>query len=617
VPGSGLEMTGTARVPWRTSLRLRLLVTSILIALCSIAAVAALAATATTEAIRQQQPPAPVLADDATIYNTLIGYAATHRRWAGVQTDVSELARRSGRQIILTTTDRRKIAASEPRADPLPARASAVINPLQEDEALASNPGAGGIDPRAVGPFLLTRQERAQLFGTALKDLGCLRGEGVDATLSVGPSGRPVIEVIGNDPKQEWFLSCDVLEFDQPTATERRALTRLTAMVNGCLAPSRQSVALQLDFSWMVVEAPTKPSDQVNGTEYGSTPAEQLINSCLDASRRELLTPYVAPPALLFITGPVAAATPAHLDLSSAGRARVAEVAALVLVLTVTATIIVSGRLIKPLSRLTAAVQDPAPHVRVPVTSGDEIGRLTAAFNDFSERRERMEAQRTAMVSDIAHELRTPLANIRGWLEAAEDGLAYADQAFMTSLLEEAVLLQHVIDDLQDLAAADAGQLRLHPEHVNIRDLLDQVAIAHLSRAEAAGITLDVRTDGELEISADPVRLRQAVGNLVSNALRHTAAGGRVTLGCRPDAGQVVIEIADNGSGIASDDLPKVFDRFWRADKSRSRRTGGSGLGLPITRQLIEAHGGTVTAASVPGRRTVFTIRLPPAQVPG
>jgi two-component system, OmpR family, sensor histidine kinase BaeS len=597
---------------------MRLLVTSILITLCSIAAAAWLAATATTEAIRQQQQPALVLADDATVYSTLLGYAATHRHWAGVQAQVRDLAARSGHQITLTTAGRRQIAASGPRTGPLPAQASARINPLQVDESLAADQGAGGIDARVVGPFLLTRQEREQLFGYALKALGCLRYEGYGATLSTGPSGRPAIEITGADPNPGWFLSCDVPHLDQPTATEQRALTQLSTMVNACLAPEHQYVQLNLDFSWLASKEPAAPSSQpMSGAGDGITPADQLIQTCIDAGRREQLRPYVAPPALLFITGPAAPATAAHLDLSPAGRARVVEVAALVLVLTVAVTIFVSGRLIRPLSTLTAAVQDPAPHVRVPVTSGDEIGRLTAAFNDFSERRERMEAQRTAMVSDIAHELRTPLANIRGWLEAAEDGLASSDQAFMASLLEEAVLLQHIIDDLQDLSAADAGQLRLHPEPVRVRDLLDQVATAHLSRADAAGITLDVATVGEPELSVDPVRLRQAVGNLVSNALRHTAAGGSVTIGCRPDAGQVVIEVADTGSGIAPDDLPKVFDRFWRAEKSRSRRTGGSGLGLPITRQLIEAHGGTVTATSVPGRRTVFTIRLPSAAPTG
>ena len=148
--------------------------------------------------------------------------------------------------------------------------------------------------------------------------------------------------------------------------------------------------------------------------------------------------------------------------------------------------------------------------------------------------RARLEEQRKVMVSDVAHELRTPLSNIRGWLEAAQDGLAEPDPAFVSSLLEEAVQLQHIIDDLQDLAAADAGALRLHPEPVRIDDLLGQVAAAHQALAETAGVTLAVRKplpgSPPPELTADPVRLRQAIDNLVSNAVRHTPSGGRVTL---------------------------------------------------------------------------------------
>jgi two-component system sensor histidine kinase BaeS len=600
----------SARVPWRTSLRARLLVTSILIALCSIAATAWLAVSTTTRSIQQQ--PTQVLADDATIYDTLLGYAATHPRWDGVLPTIRDLARRSGRRITLTSTARRPIAAAGAGAAALPAQASAVVNPLEVNGALAPASEPDGIDPRAVGPFRLPRQQQNGLLDVALKAVSCLRAYGYGATISVSPSGRPDIEITGSDPKSGWFFSCGVPTLEQPTATEHQALTSLNTSVNNCLAQARQpGVFLNLDFTWMGT-LPSNPAiGQLSQATAPSTAEDQVVQSCIDASRRAQLKPYVPAPALLFITGPPGSVT-AHLGLSSAGRDRIAAATALVLLLTVTVTVIVSTRLVRPLTTLTDAVQHPArPHVRVPVTSGDEIGRLTAAFNDLSERRERMEAQRTAMVSDIAHELRTPLGNIRGWLEAAEDGLATSDRAFISSLLEEAVLLQHVIDDLQHLAAADAGQLRLHREPIQVSDLLDQVVVAHRGRASAAGIALAARTEGDPEAPADPVRLRQAIGNLVANALRHTAAGGAVTIGCHPAGGQIIVEVADTGSGIAPDDLPRIFDRFWRADKSRSRRTGGSGLGLPITRQLVEAHGGTITVASVVGEGTVFTIRLP------
>jgi two-component system sensor histidine kinase BaeS len=216
------------------------------------------------------------------------------------------------------------------------------------------------------------------------------------------------------------------------------------------------------------------------------------------------------------------------------------------------------------------------------------IGHLASVLNDLSERRARTEEQRKAMVSDVAHELRTPLSNIRIWLEAAEDGLALSDQAFVSSLLDEAL---HIIDDLQDLAAADAGSLRLHPEPLHVRDLLEQVAEAHRAQADAAGIRLDVHPEGDPALTADLVRLRQAVANLVSNAVRHTPAGGRVTLRAEQTGEEVLIEVADTGTGIAPEDLPLVFERFWRAEKSRSRRTGGSGLGLAIELRLPRSRG--------------------------
>jgi two-component system sensor histidine kinase BaeS len=283
----------------------------------------------------------------------------------------------------------------------------------------------------------------------------------------------------------------------------------------------------------------------------------------------------------------------------------------------VAVTALVATRLVRPLRALTqAAQQPPERHVRVPVTTRDETGILALAFNELTERRERLEEQRKAMVSDIAHELRTPLTNIRGWLEVARDGLVEPDPELLSSLHEEAVVLQRVIDDLQDLAAADAGTLRLHREEVRADELLEQVAAAHRVGAESAGVRLVTEVAGAPRLDADPVRMRQALGNLVSNATRHTPAGGTVTLSARREEEEVVFEVADTGDGIAPGDLARVFDRFWRAEKSRSRRTGGSGLGLAIVRQLAAAHGGTVLVTSEAGTGSVFTLRLPRAQEP-
>ncbi|WP_240138897.1 sensor histidine kinase [Streptomyces sp. MUM 178J] len=634
---------GERRLPLRKSLLGRLLAVSALVAACSVAATAWLAAQTTSGAIRQEQ--GQNLADDARIYNTLLGYAATHPRWDAVETTVRELAQQSGRRIALTTQDRRTLADSAaPHGDgggaedggadgpppELPPRASAVVDPLSPDTALSppADPSraaaADRIDPRAVGPFRLPDDERAPLLRAAETTAACLGKYSIATDIVDSPSGRPRIQVVGSDERAE-AARCSQDDLDRPTKTEAKALDALSKLTDACL--QRQDlppVELSLDLSWKAATPAPVPREALPAER--NDVADRAIASCVDTARREQLSSYVASPALLYIGDPRGGAVPGF-ELSLANTAKIAGVAALVLALTVGASVLAGTRLVRPLHALTGAAQrmkdgeDTAP---VPVTADNEIGRLAAAFNDMSAHRARLEAQRKAMVSDVAHELRTPLSNIRGWLEAAQDGLADPDPAFISSLLEEAMQLQHIVDDLQDLAEADAGALRLHPEPLRAAELLAQVAAAHQARAETAGVALAVDTgppDGRPPapaLHADPVRLRQAVGNLVSNAVRHTLPGGRVTLRAygSDDGGgaAALIEVADTGCGIPADDLPRVFDRFWRAEKSRSRRTGGSGLGLAIVRKLAEAHGGSARAESEEGKGSVFSLRIPAAR---
>jgi two-component system sensor histidine kinase BaeS len=586
------------------TLQVRLLAALAVVSICSVAATAWLVVRTTTRAIRQEQ--AQALTDDARVYDTLLGYAATHRTWDGAAPLVSSLAAATGHRIVLTARDGRLLADSGPGAA-LPARASATVDPLQDL--------SDGIDSRAVGPFLLPAGERAALRTLAQQVVDCLRttppadsapaaarADRVvrDARLVVSPSGRPTVETPGADLSRDTACLRPRGALATPTATERKAITELDGLVNDCVDPHLvPAVRVSPDFTWQWKD----PSAVRAGLGQDS-----VVDRCLAQARRAQLTPYVAPAARLYLTTPGVTA-PTGFDLSPAGRARIVGVSALVLLVTLGMAVLAGRRLARPLRALTGAagqMRDGDASARVRVTGNDEIARLGAVFNDMAARRQEVEQLRRDMVGDIAHEMRTPVTNIRGWLEAAEDGVAVMDRALVSSLLEEALLLQHVIDDLQDLSAADAGELRLHPTVIDVSELLSQVAAAHRTPA------VDVVVAGAgLTVTADPIRLRQAVGNLTANAVRHSPPGATVTLTARPDAGFVAIDVTDEGPGIGADDLPMVFERFWRAEKSRNRQTGGSGLGLAITRKLIEAHGGTVAVASPPGAGATFTLRLP------
>ncbi|RKT88316.1 two-component system, OmpR family, sensor histidine kinase BaeS [Saccharopolyspora antimicrobica] len=605
----------------RHSLLARLLAMSVVVAGCSIGATAWLAAQSTSGAINQEIGES--LATDATIYDALLGYAAGHPQWSGVQDVVTELSERTGRRITLTTQARVPIADSgDPQDTPLPRTPSAVVDPLAVDPVL--KPGAA-IDPRAVGPYQLTAAERAKLAADAQNQLRCLRRSGSDGRIVELPNGRSTVEIIAAEPQQK--RSRPVAVPDDPpravpaevpmpetsapvtpplascgaptttTETERTANAELLELANACL--TRQG-------------ADPLPAEAAETTWPNGLRAAPEDQRCVDAARREQLGAYVSPAAQLFITRP--GTDQAATDLSTVGISRIAWTALVVLVLTVGMTALAASRLVRPIDAITAAARRMGGgdrSARVRTSARGEIGELAAAFNAMSEQVERTEQQRKTMVSDIAHELRTPLVNVRGWLEAAQDGVATLDQPLVASLLEETLLLQHLIDDLQDLALADAGKLRAHLEPVHLGAILEQVAAAHRGRAEAGGIELRASAEGDPDLAADPTRLRQALGNLVSNALRHTPAGGLVELRARRVADEVIIEVSDTGVGIPAESLPHVFDRFWRAEKSRGRHGGGSGLGLAITHHLVQAHGGSIEVRSTVGAGTTFTIRLP------
>jgi two-component system OmpR family sensor kinase/two-component system sensor histidine kinase BaeS len=250
--------------------------------------------------------------------------------------------------------------------------------------------------------------------------------------------------------------------------------------------------------------------------------------------------------------------------------------------------------------------------VRLRENNRGPLGDLAQRFNNMVTELERSEGQRRNLTADIAHELRNPLHIIQGNLEGMLDGVYEPTPENITDTLGETRLLARLVDDLQTLSLAEAGQLPLHPTRFLLADLLADAATGFESRAASQNVGLGVDApDPSPEVSADYDRLNQVLSNLLSNALRYTPENGQITLRAEAIPNGVRIAVSDTGRGIPAEDLPYIFDRFWRGDKSRARTEGSSGLGLAIAKQLVQAHGGAITAKSEPGEGTTFTIELP------
>lgn len=328
--------------------------------------------------------------------------------------------------------------------------------------------------------------------------------------------------------------------------------------------------------------------------------------SVRDASGKETGRVYVLPPAL-----PRGERRPTFLV---SVRRSLVLAAALTIASAIILSVLLSRTILQPIRKLTKvarALERGDWSQRVRVRSQDEVGELGAAFNSLVDTLARNERLRRDLVNDVAHELRTPFTNIRCHVEAMLDGLQEPNHETLASLHEETLLLNRLLDDLRDLSLAEAGQLSLSLQPCVIRPEIERVVNLYTPAAAAKGIsiTLEAPCDG-MRVYADPARLAQILRNLVSNAVRHTELAGRITVTARRETSGVLIVVEDDGSGIAAEHLPHIFERFYRADPSRSRQNGGAGLGLSIVKHLTEAQGGTVAVASKPGEGTRFTIHF-------
>lgn len=565
------------RARWHRSLVVRLFAGGALVAMVAVAAATWATVHSTAVAVHQEQERS--LRDTTTIYDTLLGYAATHPDWSGAGPVVDRLAASTGLRVTVTDLGGAVLADStgsmQARA---PGDATATLDPLHPDVALTTAGGGGGADPAAG--TLATSAAAAPSTPAAVppertaRDGAASRAERtVPAASTIDP--RAVGPFVPGAPREVWGA--------------------LVQRVDACLAAAGAApvLALREDFGAIVSDA---------------TP-DATIAGCVDQARRAALAGYVAPAARLYVAGGQAQAS-VLWDLSGPNQLRIALLAGGVLIVTLLLCAVLAGYIARPLRQLTAAADRVAGgdlDARAAEPRLEEMGRLARAFNRMAERRQELETARRQMVSDVSHELRNPLATMQGWIEAAQDGLAPIDASLLANLHEETLHLRRLVDDLHDLSRGDAGEFRVEPVELALAELVDQALDAARPAADAAGVTLVARTDPRVRVLADPGRVRQALDNLLVNALRHTPPGGTVTVTAAPGE----LSVADTGEGIPADDLPHVFERFRRVDASRSRATGGSGLGLAIVRQIAEAHGGSASITSEPGRGTTVTLRLP------
>ncbi|KPM50902.1 two-component sensor histidine kinase [Frankia sp. CcI49] len=501
--------------------------------------------------------------DAAVAVDALSAYGRLHGSWRGVAGTVRDLADQLHQRIRLETAGGEPIADSDLLAG---RRARAVTGAPTTVNPQPALPPLAAANPDARSRTVITLVDayrRGWLFAACLTESGI----GVQQVFYMKVSdgrGQPIFPL---------FEAID----DQGPA------------VDAC----RQ-------------RADSEPFDSETVTTRGRACVQRPDErTCLQNLLTEQIG-QVAPPSLRLYIG---AQDENPHGLSSGS---IVTAASAVMLAAILSALLLSRRVLRPIGTLIAASRrvgagDLAE--RVTVTGHDELAELGHAFNRMAQSLAQSEERQRRLIADVAHELRTPLANLRGYLEALADGVIAPSPELFHSLHDEALLHQRIVDDLQDLALAEAGRLAYHRATVDLCELAETCHTAHSVAAEAAGIALRIDTAEPVGVQADPDRLRQVLSNLIRNAVAATPPGGTITLRVRGTGGRASIEVGDTGKGIAAPDLPHVFDRFWRADTARGR--GGSGLGLAIARQIVTDHGGTIAVTSRLGAGTTFTIDLP------
>lgn len=575
-------------------LLLRYLAAGLLLVVASVGSTLWLAQTA--EYRFDQRSSDAALARNEQILDELSLWAGRHPTWDGVGPELLELAHDTGRRIALVGGDGELIADSAPTL-PRPEESTMTFDPLEE----YAEPGTLELRLHRgiVGPFGLSEDQRTALTARAADVRACLGTAVIGST--VWTTGRPVVWATDNAP------DCGRTRLDTPLPSEQDALDELRELTNRCLLDASAPPIDRVDLDLSAAAARTELAFRTD------PPGSEITAGCLLSAQVEQASAVTAPTVQIVLTN-LRGNVRGPFDASPGTIARLAIVVVVLLALLAAAAAIILAPTLRSARKLEDAADRFAAGERAGrsgVGATDDLAHVGAAFDRMSAEIASHETARRRLLGDVAHELRSPLTNIRGWVEAADDGLGMSDAELRSLVLTEAGRMETITRDLQLLALAETGDLAVDLAPVDAAEVVRSVVAAHLVRAAAADVTLAADVEGPLPMRTDVARLGQILSNLVGNALRHTAAGGSVRVGAGATGGTVRFEVTDDGEGIAADDLPFVFDRLWRGDPARTRSGESSGLGLSIVQGLSQALGGSVEVTSEVGVGSRFTVLLP------
>lgn len=524
-------------------------------------------------------------------------YGLRHGNWPGVNVLVNDLSKRTGLHIRVQTEEDEVLVDSDIEAKRASGPVQAIaygIDPLPARPAVPAGNPAGV--PLAV--IAKTNPIPRDLFGPTPTD----RFYGSAAALVLRQAaqyrtGLILMRCLHDSKGEEPTLSRD----QAPWVTPAQLATSPT-----CLRGATTKVLNDKPWFqgyWNSLIRCTGSGSGVKNRATGS----RNTGACLDLAFHDTVSTSSATPLELYLGGR------GTVSVNEFGRPAVAGAVGLLL-LALAGTFLIARQVSRPVRRLTgASILLAAGHLdaRVRDEGRSELSHLSRSFNTMARAVQDSEERQRRLIADVAHEMRTPLSNLRGYLEGLSDGVIEPSRELFASLHEETMLQGRILDDMQVLALAEAGDLRYSRVPSDLAELVSSSVTAHRAVAAEAGIALTLDAPAPVWVEADPDRLRQVLGNLLTNAIRYTDAGGRVHVHVREEDRTAVLRVQDSGVGIAASDLPHVFERFWRADRTRQRATGGTGLGLTIVHRIVTDHDGRIEVKSLPHLGTTFVVQLP------